>query len=184
MLPAPAQQGRSEDGRVRYARHAGRLCRDRPHGAGPRRAGAVRLRANRCRRRTRLAVGVQRGRPLLGADRGQDELHRRKGRRRRQDEGQDDRASAHRHGLWPRAAAGDAPDRQGLGLQADRDRGAGAGSGAAVAVAADPQGEGRLGHVLGRRLRHELDRDHHRRARRLSRARRCSTSPSAAPRRT
>ena len=29
----------------------------------------------------------------------------------RQDEGQDDRASAHRHRLWPRAAAGDAPDR-------------------------------------------------------------------------
>ncbi len=41
------------------------------------------------------------------------------------------------------------------GCQADRDRDRASGPGAAVPVAADPQGEGRLGHVLGRRRRHE-----------------------------
>ncbi len=70
MLPAPLDQGRSEDGRVRHARHARRLCRNRAHGARQCRLGAIRLWPHRCRRRQGLAVGLQRRGPLLGADRG------------------------------------------------------------------------------------------------------------------
>ena len=143
------QQGRAEDGGVRHARHAGRLCRDRPHGS----------RTTSCWRSSATAAptpptvasgrGCSAPQQLLVADRDEDELHRAEGRRRRQDEGQDDR---HLHidtayGREPLPAMRHiAKD---WNVQAGRDRDTAAGSGAAVAVAANPPREGRLGRRSG-----------------------------------